>query len=491
MGSRFVRRAVRRRSARAASVASASVPDGCRIEPSVDDAARMSCPAPFCPPGGAVYCQPETATPVDCGHAHCLSEGLLSEGKRHGDDPNRMQHCAPCRERSRRVAVSSSEGNHALQAWNVKDNCNVNKFTSKKADEEKAYPPLSHPLAQAVGYWQRQASLSRAEALRVSSRTEVEESSLPATEGGAPLPCLPRERTERRDGRREEYGPDDNGRSYSSSFRQGAQEELRAWRRPTRRQTSGQQVQNEAVLSERRLNKVIADAGYCSRRKADELIFDGRVSVNGEVERHAGRRISPNDSVSVDGRPITQAQRILCLMLHKPVHVVSTAADPQGRQTVLSLVAHDYPGIRLFPVGRLDYFSEGLILLTNDGRLAQRLMHPRHHLPKYYEVLVRNVVTQKALQTMRSGMRLAEGEVLRPVDVTARSTASGCTLLRMVLRQGVNRQIRRMCRDLGLTILRLRRVAIGPLQLGKLAPGHYRPLEENELAALRQAVDMR
>ena len=104
---------------------------------------------------------------------------------------------------------------------------------------------------------------------------------------------------------------------------------------------------------------------------------------------------------------------------------------------------------------------------------------------------MRNVVTQKALQTMRSGMRLAEGEELLPVEVTARSTASGCTLLRMVLRQGVNRQIRRMCRDLGLTILRLRRVAVGPLQLGTLAPGHYRPLEEAELVTLRRAVGLR
>lgn len=178
-------------------------------------------------------------------------------------------------------------------------------------------------------------------------------------------------------------------------------------------------------------------------------------------------------------------------MLHKPVQVVSTAADPEGRPTVLSLLPGEYADTRLFPVGRLDYFSEGLILLTNDGQLSQRLMHPRHHLPKCYEVIVRHVVTQKALQTMRSGMRLAEGEVLRPVEVTARSMASGCTLLRMVLRQGVNRQIRRMCRDLNLTILRLRRVAIGPLQLGDLPPGRCRPLRKEELAALRQAAGLR
>lgn len=374
----------------------------------------------------------------------------------------------------------------------------MNKFTKKSGGRENdVRGPASapHPLAHAAGQWQRQAARqARAEDLPVSLREATATGcALPAAEKtGTPLPCpLSGDQKGRRSDCREER-PDDNGRPGSASFRQAAQEELRAWRRPTRRQTSSDvPPAQDAALSDRRLNKVIAEAGYCSRRKADELIFAGRVSVNGEVETHAGRRISPEDSVSVDGRPLARTQQMLCLMLHKPVQVVSTAADPQGRQTVLSLVARDYPGIRLFPVGRLDYFSEGLILLTNDGRLAQRLMHPRHHLPKHYEVLVRNVVTQKALQTMRSGMRLAEGEVLLPVEVTARSTASGCTLLRMVLRQGVNRQIRRMCRDLGLTILRLRRVAIGPLQLGKLAPGHYRPLEEGELAALRQAVGMR
>lgn len=455
----------------------------------------MSCPAPFCPPGGAVYCQPEAATPVDCGQAHYLAQGLRPADENQQRDGRELVGGMPPGDR--RAAASSrthsqGENSHALKAWLNHDAANVNDFTNEKRGRKvPGQAAAPHPLAQAVGQWQRQAQQTHGEASPAAPRSAVRQeasgSAVAGAESRPPLPCPADGQEGKADGR------DDGGRSRAASFRQAAQEELRAWRRPARRQTSSVALpaQDETPLSDRRLNKVIAEAGYCSRRKADELIFAGRVSVNGEVETHAGRRVSPDDCVSVDGRPLARAQQQLCLMLHKPVQVVSTAADPQGRQTVLSLVARDYPGVRLFPVGRLDYFSEGLILLTNDGRLAQRLMHPRHHLPKRYEVLVRNVVTQKALQTMRSGMRLAEGEELLPVEVTARSTASGCTLLRMVLRQGVNRQIRRMCRDLGLTILRLRRVAVGPLQLGTLAPGHYRQLEEGELAALRQAVGIR
>lgn len=457
----------------------------------------MSCPAPFCPPGGAAYCQPETATPVDCGLAHFSGPDLPSGGKRPGGEFRQGQRRAAGRSASHQ-AFSSRDGDDAFRAWKDNDDPKVNGFTrcGKSQTDSARVPAAPHPLTQAAGQWQRQARQirqARAENLPVSAvRDAASGSALPVSEETPPLPRpLSGDPKGHHSGWREER-PGDGGRSGFASFRQAAQDELRAWRRPSRRQAcSVPPAQEEPALSDRRLNKVIAEAGYCSRRKADELIFAGRVSVNGGVETHAGRRIGPEDSVSVDGKPISRTQQMLCLMLNKPVQVVSTAADPQGRQTVLSLVARDHPGIRLFPVGRLDYFSEGLILLTNDGRLAQRLMHPRHHLPKHYEVLVRDVVTQKALQTMRSGMCLAEGEVLLPVEVTARSTASGCTLLRMILRQGVNRQIRRMCRDLGLTILRLRRVAIGPLQLGKLAPGQCRPLEESELAALRRAVGIR
>lgn len=241
-----------------------------------------------------------------------------------------------------------------------------------------------------------------------------------------------------------------------------------------------------------RLNKFIAASGYCSRRKADELIFAGAVQVNGVVERSPGRRILPDDLIQVEGQQLAALPASFSyIMLHKPIQVMCTAHDPQGRPTVLDCLTAEMRRNRVYPVGRLDYFSEGLLLLTNDGELAQRLMHPRHHQPKTYDVLVRGTVPAAALATMRRGMTLAEGEHLRPVEVESRLQANGHTRLRMVLHQGVNRQIRRMCRDLGLTILRLKRIRLGPLGLGDLPVGGCRFLSAAETAALLQAAEIR
>ena len=241
-----------------------------------------------------------------------------------------------------------------------------------------------------------------------------------------------------------------------------------------------------------RLNKFIAASGYCSRRKADELIFAGAVQVNGVVERSPGRRILPDDLIQVEGQQLAALPASFSyIMLHKPIQVMCTAHDPQGRPTVLDCLTAAMRQNRVYPVGRLDYFSEGLLLLTNDGELAQRLMHPRHHQPKTYDVLVRGTVPAAALATMRRGMTLAEGEHLRPVEVESRLQANGHTRLRMVLHQGVNRQIRRMCRDLGLTILRLKRIRLGPLGLGDLPVGGCRFLSAAETAALLQAAEIR
>ena len=241
-----------------------------------------------------------------------------------------------------------------------------------------------------------------------------------------------------------------------------------------------------------RLNKFIAASGYCSRRKADELIFAGAVQVNGVVERSPGRRILPDDLIQVEGQQLAALPASFSyIMLHKPIQVMCTAHDPQGRPTVLDCLTAEMRRNRVYPVGRLDYFSEGLLLLTNDGELAQRLMHPRHHQPKTYDVLVRGTVPAAALATMRRGMTLAEGEHLRPVEVESRLQANGHTRLRMVLHQGVNRQIRRMCRDLGLTILRLKRIRLGPLGLGDLPVGECRFLSVAETAALLQAAEIR
>ena len=242
-----------------------------------------------------------------------------------------------------------------------------------------------------------------------------------------------------------------------------------------------------------RLNKFLADAGLASRRGADTLIQSGRVHVNGLIQREPGVRIIPGqDTVLFDGAPVSTRQDAApaYIMLHKPVHTVTTASDPQGRTTVVELLPEDLRAKRLFPVGRLDYMSEGLLLLTNDGEVTLRLTHPSYEHPKKYEVLVREAVPEKSLGIMRQGMRLKEGERLAALEVEAEPDVGGATLLRMTLRQGVNRQIRRMCRDLGLTILRLRRVELGPLHLGSLAPGKWRALTDAEITNLKTSLGL-
>ena len=247
-------------------------------------------------------------------------------------------------------------------------------------------------------------------------------------------------------------------------------------------------------MTELRLNKALASAGVCSRRKADELIHAGAVTVNGSVVTELGTRISPGrDQVAVNGRTISLCpepaeQAHTYILLHKPIQVMSTVRDPEGRTTVLDLLPESLRLKRLYPVGRLDYFSEGLLLLTDDGELTNRLTHPRYHLSKVYEVKVREIPDTGLLDRMRRGMTLKEGEKLAPVKVDVVPDAPGTFML--TLHQGINRQIRRMCRDLGLTILSLRRLRMGPLSLGALDKGECRPLQPRELAALKQAVGL-
>lgn len=240
-----------------------------------------------------------------------------------------------------------------------------------------------------------------------------------------------------------------------------------------------------------RLNKALAQAGVCSRRKADEYIADGRVFVNGNMVTEMGFAIDPEkDAVTVDGRVVDVsppvADDFVYVMLHKPIQVVSTAKDPQGRQTVLDILPEEFRARRIYPIGRLDYFSEGLLLLSNDGDLTYRLSHPKYHLPKVYHVQMREVAAPPVLERMRKGMTLHDGTRLAPIGVK-RLSEDG-RLLELTLHQGINRQIRRMCADLNLTILKLVRVQIGPLFLGDLPKGRARELTAKELAALRQAA---
>ena len=251
----------------------------------------------------------------------------------------------------------------------------------------------------------------------------------------------------------------------------------------------------DAPTSAMRINKALAAAGICSRRRADELVAAGRVTVNGTVVTEQGLKIDPaRDSLAVDGVPVVLAladAAQLTVMHHKKAGVVTTASDPDGRPTVFDQLPDPWRSRRLFSVGRLDYYSEGLLLLTTDGELAFRLAHPRWHVPKRYQVAVRGRVTPQLLDVMRNGMRLAEGEQLAPVrtELVGRPSDERF-VLEMELTQGINRQIRRMCRDLDLTVLTLVRIAKGPLILGDLPPGQYRLLTPNETTALYQGVEL-
>ncbi len=252
--------------------------------------------------------------------------------------------------------------------------------------------------------------------------------------------------------------------------------------------------QNDTTI---RINKYLSECGVASRRGADELILQGRVQLNGVLVLEPGIRVNPvDDVVLVDGQavrspyPAAGARREVTVLLHKPVQVVTTARDPQGRTTVFDILPPGFKEHRLLHVGRLDYFSEGLLLLTTDGSLMNRLISPRWHLPKVYQVLVRGQVDEAWLEVMRKGMTLAEGEKLAPVEVRLLRQDQREAWLEMTLVQGLNRQIRRMCRDMGRTVLRLIRVRQGFLELGSLKPGEARELSAQEVQRLRQAVGL-
>ena len=239
-----------------------------------------------------------------------------------------------------------------------------------------------------------------------------------------------------------------------------------------------------------RLNKFLAAAGVCSRRKADRLISSGRVFVSGSRITELGSKIDPRkDRVEIEGLgPVDDSYSPpVYIMLNKPVRVISSVHDPQKRKTVMDFLPQQIRDARVYPVGRLDYFSQGLILLTNDGELAHKLTHPGFEHPKTYHLDIREQVGENILDEMRSGMVLEEGKKLAPVEVKKIFTGREKTRLEMNLIQGINRQIRRMCRDAGLTILKLERVAHSGVNLGDLAPGKWRHLSPEEIKILKNS----
>lgn len=229
-----------------------------------------------------------------------------------------------------------------------------------------------------------------------------------------------------------------------------------------------------------RLQKVLAECGLASRRKAEEMIAARRVQVNGRVAE-IGDKVTKDDIILVDGEPVHLTEQKFYLALHKPRGFITTMQDERGRKCVASLVA-DLPG-RIYPIGRLDRESEGLLLMTNDGEFANRIMHPSRHIPKTYRVTVRPAVNEEQLNRIASGM-LIDGHMTLPARVKVLQEEPGRAVLEIVLYEGRNREIRKMCEALHLEVARLKRTAIGPVRLGMLKQGDYRELTKEEIRVL-------
>lgn len=237
-----------------------------------------------------------------------------------------------------------------------------------------------------------------------------------------------------------------------------------------------------------RLQRYLARAGISSRRSCESLILEGRVSVNGRVVIQLGTKVSPGfDKVTCDGRSVTPSANLVYLMLHKPAGVLTTLSDPRGRPVIRDLLpAQGLP--RLFPVGRLDYQTEGLVLLTNDGTLAYGLMHPSFEVEKEYLAKVRGCPTPADLVKLKAGV-MSKGERLRATRAKIVSRGVGSAWLKLVVQEGRYHEIRRLCDAIGYPVLRLQRVRLGPIVLGGLPKGRWRRLSPVELASIRRAVE--
>lgn len=237
-----------------------------------------------------------------------------------------------------------------------------------------------------------------------------------------------------------------------------------------------------------RLQKLLSQRGIASRRQSEKLILAGRVTVNGEVAEIGQRADASSDCICVDGVEIQQRPDCTYLLLHKPEGVVSTCKDPQGRRTVLDLLAPTLRnGVGIHPVGRLDANSTGALLLTNDGQLTYRLTHPSHQMPKVYRVQVKGTPKPTTLEQWRSGVIL-EGRLTLPAQVRLlKQLPRGRSLLEVTLTEGRNRQIRRVAEALGHPVTALHRTEIGSLALGKLPKGQYRLLRAKEVAHLKHS----
>jgi 23S rRNA pseudouridine2605 synthase len=237
---------------------------------------------------------------------------------------------------------------------------------------------------------------------------------------------------------------------------------------------------------EERLQKVLAAAGVASRRESEKIITAGRVKVNNKIITEMGYKVKPNDAISVDNIRV-RAQKKVYYLFYKPRGIVTTMKDPQGRTTISDLI-EDLKE-RVFPVGRLDYNTEGLLLLTNDGTLAQKLMHPSHEITKSYQATVPGIVPEEKLDLLRVGVKLEDG-VTRPalVNLVGYDHEKNLSTFNISIHEGKNRQIRRMCDFIGYPVRKLTRYKMANLSINGLKKGEIRPLYDEELAALLKAA---
>ncbi len=233
-----------------------------------------------------------------------------------------------------------------------------------------------------------------------------------------------------------------------------------------------------------RLDKLLSNNGLASRRAIKQFLKANDVTINDKRVTESGIRVSPTDIVKINGTPLKK-QEFVYFLLNKPIGIISTTSDEFFRDTVTSLIDTPY---RIYPVGRLDKDTHGLLLLTNDGELTHKLIHPRYHVPKVYRLVVEGKPTTNQLERFRNGVLLDDGPTL-PAEVQIIKEDNVQTILEVTLHEGRNRQIRRMCETLGLELLDLQRVAFGPLTLGKVKLGDYRPLTSQEVKSLQYVVN--
>ncbi len=235
-----------------------------------------------------------------------------------------------------------------------------------------------------------------------------------------------------------------------------------------------------------RLNKYIAQAGVASRRRADELIAYGKVRINGKVVRELGTIVAPGDKVDVSGTPITPIADKAYLVVHKPMGVLTTLRDPQGRRTIGELLPKRAP--RVVPVGRLDYDTAGVLLMTNDGDLANRLLHPRYGVEKIYRATIAGRLSVEEVKRLNDGVLLDGGEHAAGAKLRVVSVRAGSSVIDITVHEGRNRQVRRMFEAVGHPVQALVRLRFGPIALGDLPVGHSRSLTPKELSALRRVA---